>query len=276
MDLFFPAAKCRRGTSNKTNPNRVKYEGVAFATPFFVPMRFAALALFLTLAAPGLTAADPPKPVPKKTAVKKAPSKASTSRAATSKTLSARRATPASESGAPRSHAMPRVRSANRRRHLSAIRKSRRAPAAKGYLKGDANGVWDARSVDALQRYQADTKEDPTGHLTAASLIGLGLGPKTASLPGDLRLSLPMYPRDLLSRLFRRESFRRNSRENIVVNPAFRKQRCLRREVVPHRIGQRGADCRLPEHRLACRHVDHCVAPRLSFVDRATIFRNAR
>ncbi len=155
-------------------------------------MRFAALALFLTLAAPGLTAADPPKPVPKKTAVKKAPSKASTSRAATSKTLSARRATPASgkrRTTVARHAAGPVRQSAPTPERYKEIQE---ALAAKGYLKGDANGVWDARSVDALQRYQADTKEDPTGHLTAASLIGLGLGPKTASLPGD-----PIKPADV-------------------------------------------------------------------------------
>jgi hypothetical protein len=56
------------------------------------------------------------------------------------------------------------------------------ALAAKGYLKSEANGVWDAQSVDAMKRYQADQKEEPTGKLTAASLIGLGLAPKTALL----------------------------------------------------------------------------------------------
>jgi hypothetical protein len=54
------------------------------------------------------------------------------------------------------------------------------ALAAKGYLKSEGTGVWDAQSIDALKRYQADQKEDPTGKITAASLIGLGLGPKTA------------------------------------------------------------------------------------------------
>jgi hypothetical protein len=35
-----------------------------------------------------------------------------------------------------------------------------------------------------MKRYQADQKLDPSGRLTAASLIGLGLGPQPAqSLP---------------------------------------------------------------------------------------------
>jgi hypothetical protein len=53
---------------------------------------------------------------------------------------------------------------------------------AKGYLKSEGTGAWDAESTDALKRYQADNKEEPTGKITAASLIGLGLGPKTAYL----------------------------------------------------------------------------------------------
>jgi hypothetical protein len=31
-----------------------------------------------------------------------------------------------------------------------------------------------------MKRYQTDSKQDPTGKLTAAALIGLGLGPSTA------------------------------------------------------------------------------------------------
>jgi peptidoglycan hydrolase-like protein with peptidoglycan-binding domain len=49
----------------------------------------------------------------------------------------------------------------------------------RGYLKSEPNGVWDARSVDALRQFQADQKLSPTGKISSASLIGLGLGPKT-------------------------------------------------------------------------------------------------
>ncbi|MDE3196070.1 MAG: peptidoglycan-binding protein, partial [Acidobacteriota bacterium] len=51
------------------------------------------------------------------------------------------------------------------------------ALADKGYLKSDPSGVWDADSIDAMKRFQADRKQDPTGKLTAAGLIDLGLGP---------------------------------------------------------------------------------------------------
>jgi len=44
--------------------------------------------------------------------------------------------------------------------------------------------VWDVQSVEAMKRYQADEKQDPSGKITAASLIGLGLGPQTANYSG--------------------------------------------------------------------------------------------
>jgi peptidoglycan hydrolase-like protein with peptidoglycan-binding domain len=51
----------------------------------------------------------------------------------------------------------------------------------KGYLKSEANGVWDAPSQDALRQFQTDQKLSPTGKISAASLIALGLGPKTSA-----------------------------------------------------------------------------------------------
>jgi hypothetical protein len=52
-----------------------------------------------------------------------------------------------------------------------------------GYLKSEPNGVWDAQSTDALLRFQTDKKLSPTGKLSSASLIALGLGSKTADTP---------------------------------------------------------------------------------------------
>jgi hypothetical protein len=53
------------------------------------------------------------------------------------------------------------------------------ALAAKGYLQpGQATGVWDQNSVDALKRFQAQQNLDTTGKLNSLSLIALGLGPK--------------------------------------------------------------------------------------------------
>jgi hypothetical protein len=57
------------------------------------------------------------------------------------------------------------------------------ALADKGYLKSEPSGVWDADSADAMQRFQADQKLTPTGKITAPSLIGLGLGGKSAGAP---------------------------------------------------------------------------------------------
>jgi hypothetical protein len=57
------------------------------------------------------------------------------------------------------------------------------ALASKGYLKSEPNGVWDADSIAAMRQFQTDRKLDPSGKLTAASLIDLGLGPKTEPGP---------------------------------------------------------------------------------------------
>jgi len=53
----------------------------------------------------------------------------------------------------------------------------------KGYLKGEPSGVWDADSEAAMARFQTDQKLTATGKITAPSLIGLGLGAKSAGAP---------------------------------------------------------------------------------------------
>ena len=58
------------------------------------------------------------------------------------------------------------------------LREIQQALADKGYLKAEPSGVWDSQSVDALTRFQNDQKLTPTGKITSASLINLGLGPK--------------------------------------------------------------------------------------------------
>ena len=50
----------------------------------------------------------------------------------------------------------------------------------KGYLKTEPTGVWDNDSVAAMTQFQNDKKLPATGKISAASLIGLGLGPSTA------------------------------------------------------------------------------------------------
>jgi hypothetical protein len=56
-------------------------------------------------------------------------------------------------------------------------REIQQALASKGYLKTEPTGSWDSESQDALRRFQADQKLDPSGGITAKSLIALGLGP---------------------------------------------------------------------------------------------------
>jgi hypothetical protein len=53
----------------------------------------------------------------------------------------------------------------------------------KGYLKAEPTGVWDADSMSAMQHFQEDQKLTPTGKINAPSLIGLGLGAKSAGAP---------------------------------------------------------------------------------------------
>jgi peptidoglycan hydrolase-like protein with peptidoglycan-binding domain len=57
------------------------------------------------------------------------------------------------------------------------------ALASKGYLKSEPSGVWDADSVAAMRQFQTDRKLDPSGKLTAAALIDLGLGPHPETSP---------------------------------------------------------------------------------------------
>jgi hypothetical protein len=58
----------------------------------------------------------------------------------------------------------------------------------KGYLHSEANGVWNPESTDALKRYQNENNLSPTGKLSSASLISLGLGPKNGIDPVSIPL----------------------------------------------------------------------------------------
>jgi len=48
----------------------------------------------------------------------------------------------------------------------------------RGYFKGEPDGNWNDESIDALKRFQADSKLEADGKINALSLTGLGLGPK--------------------------------------------------------------------------------------------------
>lgn len=52
------------------------------------------------------------------------------------------------------------------------------ALAQKGYLQGEATGVWNQDSAEALRRFQQDQNLQASGKLDSLSIIALGLGPK--------------------------------------------------------------------------------------------------
>jgi len=56
------------------------------------------------------------------------------------------------------------------------------ALAERGYYDGPVDGAWNASSIEALRKFQADQNLDPDGKLGALSLIALGLGPKRTPL----------------------------------------------------------------------------------------------
>jgi len=146
-------------------------------------MNFRPVVLFITVLATALSLMSAAAP-PKKTVAKKKTSTTKTTvahKTATSKTP-AKTTAAAAKKGVRRAPVVKRAPSQGAPTP-DRYREIQSALAEKGYLKSEPNGTWDADSVDAMKRYQADQKQDPSGKITAASLIGLGLGPSTASLP---------------------------------------------------------------------------------------------
>jgi peptidoglycan hydrolase-like protein with peptidoglycan-binding domain len=57
-------------------------------------------------------------------------------------------------------------------------REIQQALVAKGYGTQEPDGVWGPQWIDSLKRFQQDQKLEPSGKLTALSIITLGLGPR--------------------------------------------------------------------------------------------------
>ncbi len=153
--------------------------------------------------------ASPKKPAAKTTASKTAAGKTATTPHKTTKKTSSS----AASSGA------PKTKSAARTHSTSAVKKSshKKATRTRGqqkidseraesiqtalirehYLSGEASGTWDARSEDAMRRYQSDhgwqTKEVPDSR----ALIKLGLGPSKDGLlnPDSAMTTVPDAPK---------------------------------------------------------------------------------
>ena len=60
------------------------------------------------------------------------------------------------------------------------IREIQTALGQKGFYEGEPHGKWDARSVEAMKKYQAANGLTATGKLDAKSLQKLGLGSEVA------------------------------------------------------------------------------------------------
>jgi len=60
------------------------------------------------------------------------------------------------------------------------IREIQTALGQKGFYEGEPNGKWDARSVDAMKKFQAANGLTATGKFDAKSLQKLGLGSEVA------------------------------------------------------------------------------------------------
>lgn len=50
-----------------------------------------------------------------------------------------------------------------------------------GYFSGEASGVWQKESIEAMKAFQDSQGFEPTGKIDARSLIKLGMGPAYGS-----------------------------------------------------------------------------------------------
>ena len=152
---------------------------VTFAVASFSAMSAQTAAAHKTTPAPKKTTSSGKSTAPVKKASVAASPKTGSSSTAKKTTPSASRTTKSANGKAPvkRASYQPRQAAPTPDR----LREIQSALIGKGYLKGEPSGVWDAESMDAMKRYQMDEKQDPSGKITAASLIGLGLGPRPAA-----------------------------------------------------------------------------------------------
>lgn len=154
------------------------------------------VALSILCACAGVAATAPAKSAAKKGTTKPAATKKATSKkaAATSKTVSTK-STAASTKTKSAKGQSTKGKTTKKAAPAATWRTRQQAPTpdrykeiqqaliAKGYLKGEPTGVWDSDSIDAISRFQVDQKLTPTGKINAPSLIGLGLGAKSAGAP---------------------------------------------------------------------------------------------
>ena len=122
------------------------------------------------------------KTTPKKTAAKSM-KKSTTAR----KTLSTRsKAQPKSRRVTTKQRARPPVRQSFRAGQQAPTQERyteiQQALSVRGYLADPPDGKWDAKSADALRRFQQDQNLHADGKLNSLSLIALGLGPRRGAM----------------------------------------------------------------------------------------------
>jgi hypothetical protein len=151
---------------------------------FLFAIFVASLALPQSTTAPKSSSA-PEKGAPKKAGAKTASAKTASGKTVSTKTASTRTASTKTASSKKGKSSKKSVRTAAVPRQLAPTperyRDIQQALVDTGYLKSEPNGVWDAQSTEALRQFQTDRNLSPTGKISAASLIGLGLGPKTSA-----------------------------------------------------------------------------------------------
>lgn len=172
------------------------------AAPFFLDMRYGLTLFLLTALAGSLALPQSNTPAAKKsqtvpgktTAAKKAAPKTAASRSPSTakKTTSAKKTVSSKKGKSARKPAVAAYRQTAPTQDR--YREIQQALADKGYLKSEPNGIWDDQSAEALRQFQADQKQNPTGKLTSASLIALGLGPKTATASSVQAVGQPAAP----------------------------------------------------------------------------------
>jgi hypothetical protein len=173
-------------------------------------MKFVPFVLFLAIVGVSLsignaqTTASPKKSTGKSTANKSAPGKTVSGKAAptsgkTAPTKTGAKTSPAGSHTATKKKTVRGTAVAGPPRQSAPTperyREIQQALASKGYLKSEPNGVWDAQSMEAMRQYQTDRKLEPTGKLTAAALIDLGLGPKNETHPSATAAEVPEPPK---------------------------------------------------------------------------------
>jgi Putative peptidoglycan binding domain len=155
--------------------------------------------LLVVIVLAGVPAWPQSSPPPAKPVVKKAVPKAGST--VPKKTVSSKKGKSAKSTKKPAAAAAATWRNRQMEPTPERYKEIQQALVDKGYLKSEPNGIWDAQSSDALLRFQTDKKLSPTGKLSSASLIALGLGPKTADsalssagAAGDAPAALPAIP----------------------------------------------------------------------------------